>query len=341
MSAETGRTHRTAGVHCLAALLLALAAGSGGCGRQPEPGPAPAAPAPLARVGTAVITLEDFAAEAGRRRASGRLPADAATLLQEMIERQAMLQKAGAETARDPEVKRELENLLLSRWREKSRQADRAATVVSDEDLRAAYDSDREAWSRPEQARLAILYRRLAPGAGAAEIEQLTAALRKAVAEFKAAPTGATRGGRLQGFGVLAAEASEDTVSRYRGGDLGWLDVTRSDYRWPAEVVKVGFALRVGEVSDVLRAGDGLYVTLKSDARAASVTPFEEAATALRRKLMRAKQEGAERDFRRRLLAEFKVEIDRESAAGLRLPAVVTSEAKPPALIAVEERMRK
>lgn len=96
MSAETGRTHRTAGVHCLAALLLALAAGSGGCGRQPEPGPAPAAPAPLARVGTAVITLEDFAAEAGRRRASGRLPADAATLLQEMIERQAMLQKAGA-----------------------------------------------------------------------------------------------------------------------------------------------------------------------------------------------------------------------------------------------------
>jgi parvulin-like peptidyl-prolyl isomerase len=326
----------------MAALLLALAAaGAGGCGRQPEQAPAPAVPAPLARVGEAAITVEDFEAEVGRRRAGGRLPADAATLLREMIERQAMLQKAGAEMARDPEVKRELENLLLARWLEKSRQAEKAAIVVTDEELRAAYASGRQAWTRAEQARLAILYRRLASGAGAAEAEQLAGALRKAVADFKSAPSAATRGGRMQGFGALAAEASEETVSRYRGGDLGWLDTSRSDYRWPAEVVQAGFALGLGEVSDVIRAGDGLYVVMKSDARAASVTSFEEAAVGLRRRLLREKQEAAEREFKRRLLAEFKVEIDRDSAARLKLPVAEARVVKPPALIPVEERMRK
>ncbi len=341
MRNKRARSVAVAGVCRLAALPLALTAAMvAGCGREPAPEPPAPAPAPLARVGEAIITKEDFAREAERRRAGGRLPADAATLLREMVERQAMLQKAGDEAARDPEIRREVENLLLARWLDKSRQAERAALAVSDEELRSAYDADRDSWTRPAQVRLAILFRRLAAGAPAAELEQLAGVLRKAVADFKADPKAATRAGRMQGFGSVAADNSEDTVSRYRGGDLGWLEVRSDGYRWPDEVVRAGFALGVGEVSDVIRAGEGLYVVMKSGARPARVTPFEEAAVGLRRRLLREKQETLEREFMRRLLAEVKVEIDKESAARLKLPAVETRELKPPALIPLKERMR-
>jgi len=89
------------------------------------------------------------------------------------------------------------------------------------------------------------------------------------------------------------------------------------------EVMEAGFALPTGGVSEVLQTGQGLYVVMKQDARAGRVTPFEEAAPGLRRRLLRAKQEAVEAAFRSNLLARAGVVVNRERAARLRAPAAI------------------
>lgn len=314
---------------------LALIAGltGAGCGRREPP---PAESAPLARVGDAVITEDDFTFEVQRRQEQGRPLGEPREILQELIERQAMLQKAEqSDILQDPNVRRELENKQLGQWLDRTLQIERDAVRVTEEEIRAYYDAHPETHTRPEMSRLAMLYRRVSPR----DSEETQAALREELergrAEFLEDPAVATRNGELPGFGSVAARFSEDPATRYRGGDLGWLGDSGDGGRQPAAVIAAGMALEPGAVSEVIAAGEGLYVVMKSDRRPASATPYEEAAPGLRRRLIRLKQEEVERAFKSNLLAEAKIEINEDQAARLTLPSGVTQE--PPDLRPVSE----
>lgn len=310
------------GIHRWAwCIVLVACMATAGCGRKE---PAAVAPAPLARVGDAVITEDDFAFEVRRRQESGRPLGDSQAILQELIERQAMLQKAErSDIMQDPAIRRELENKKLGQWLERSLQVERDAVRVGDEELRAYYDAHPEAYTRPEMFRLAMLYRRVSRR----DPEETTAALRADLeqgrAAFLADPATATQEGRLPGFGTVAARYSEDPGTRYRGGDLGWFEDVDRGQRQPTAVIETGFSLEPGEVSEVIAAEDGLYVVMKSDRREARVEPFEEAAPTLRRRLIRLKQEEVERTFKSNLLAEIQIEINPDKAARLALPPAV------------------
>ncbi len=302
---------------CGAAILLS------GCGRKAEEPEVVPEPEPLARVGDRVITEAEFAFEVERRLASGRPMDDADSVLRDLIEREAMLIRAAADEAlRDPAVQRELENHKLVQWLDRSLQVLKDEVRVSEDDLRAAYEADMESFTRPALARLAILYRRVSLRDPDETMKSLRAELEAARELYLADPAAATRDGRIPGFGAIAADHSEDQVSRYRGGDLGWLDTSRTDHRWPEEVVQAGFALEPGEVSPVLVTDEGLFVVMKSGWREEQVTPFEEASIVLRRRVIRSKQEAVEREFMSNVLASVDVRINPEKAERLAIPQV-------------------
>jgi len=310
----------------LLALLTVVAAV--GCGKKE---PAIEAPAPLASVNGVAITEEDFSFEVQRRVESGRPLGDAQSILKELIERQVMLQKAESSGVLDePQVKRELENRQMGQWLDRSLQVERDAVRVSDEELRDHYASSQNEYTRPEMVRLAILFRRvntLDPDESTASIQE---ELEKGRAAYLAEPAEATHNGRIIGFGNIAVNYSEDTVSRYRGGDIGWVELGSAAYRHPNEVIDAGAALETGAVSDVISTDEGLYVVMKIDQRAAQVTPFEEAVPGLRRRLIREKQEMVERTFMSNLMAEARVDINPEKAGKLTIPAIAVPE--PPVL---------
>lgn len=315
----------------LIVLLFALLPLMSGC-RKGEPEATLTEPAPLARVGEAHITEADFAFEIQRRIESGRPIGEPAAVLQALIERQAMLQAAEQSPLfDDPVVRRERENQKLARWLDDALQSEKDRVTVSEPELRAFYEENRAEHTQPERVRLAILFRRLNPKDPSDTRAALADELRAARQAYLDDSAGATREGRIAGFGVIAAEASEDTVSRYRGGDLGWLEKGRTDYRWPAKVLETGFALPPGGVSDVLETEDGLYVVLKTDVREMRVTPFETAAPTLRRRLIRRKQEAVEQAFMQELLQKAAIAINPVKAAALTIPETV-SERRPPDL---------
>jgi len=311
-----------------ALLALSTAFLSVGCGKK---APVAGEPDPLASVNGVAITEEDFSFEVQRRVKSGRPLGDAQTILNELIERQVMLQKAeSSDVMNDPQVKRELENRQLGQWLDRSLQIERDAVRVSDEELKSHYESNQNEYTRPEMIRLAILYRRV----NAHDPDESTSSIRdeleKGRAEYLADPTVATQSGRIPGFGNVAVNYSEDTVSRYRGGDIGWLELGAAEYRKPKAVIEAGIAMEIGAISDVLSTDDGLYVVMKTDQRPAQVTPFEEVVPGLRRRLIREKQEMVERTFMSNLMADAKININPEKAGQLALPATATPE--PPVL---------
>lgn len=342
-----GVAARRTGLGAVALAGVAVCGLTAGCGRR-EPVRAegedapPAAPAaepaspPLARVGTTAITEEDFAFELRRRRETGVPTGDAESVLEDLVRRAAMLQEAErAEWMDEPELRRERDNLRLSQWLDRTLRQEKDRVAVSDDELRAHYEAHVADHTMPALVRIAILHRRDASRDPAAS-HALADGLREVRRRFLADREGATQKGRIPGFGTLASEASEDAASRYRGGDLGWLDPARDDARWPAAVLKAGFALQTGEVSDVIAAGDGLYVVMKQDERAARVTPFEQVATTIRRRLLREKQEATERAFVDGILARAGVEVNRERAARLVVPSVEPV-SDPPMLLPVGE----
>lgn len=319
-----GNTIQGASVGVLLAVLMINV----GCGKKES---APEQPKPLALVDGVAITEEDYAFEVERRKEAGRPLESPEAILQSLIERQVMLETAAhSEIMQDPAIRRELENKQLGQWLDRSLQVERDSVRVSDEEMEAYYKERLDTFTRPAMARLAILVRRVNARDGEDEETALRNALEKGKAAFMADPAAATQNGRLTGFGTVAAEYSEDTTSRYRGGDLGWMAESDVESRYPAAVIQAGLALEVGAISEVISAEDGLYVVMKTDERPAQLTPYEEVAPTLRRQLIRLKQEEVDRTFRTRLLAGANIEINQERADRLTLPTEVPPD--PPAL---------
>lgn len=306
-------------VGLLSALVVLLTVG---CGRKDAVVPAPQ---PLASVNGVAITEEDFAAEIQRRRESGRPIGDAKEVLDNLIQREAMLQAAEASgVLQEPEVERELENKQLRQWLDRSLNVERDRVTVSDDELKQQYEANLDTYTKPARVRLAILYRKLDTTHADGSAEALKTWLEQGRDVYMADPAGVTGQGRIPGFGSVAAEYSEDTISRYRGGDLGWINPEAPDVRYPAEVMEAGIALQSGEISEVIAAGNGLYLVMQSDQRPSQVTPFEEVVPTLRRQLIRLKQDAVEQSFMSNLISETSIEINEAKAGQLTVPDLTT-----------------
>lgn len=292
----------------------------GGC--KPKESPEAASPV-VAQVGGRTITRADFEAEAARRRESGDPVASAKELLDQMIEREAMLANAEASgIAKSDAFKRDTESRLLSQWVASTLAKTRDDVKVTEEDLKQAYETGKNTtFTSPGVTRLAILYRKLTGRAGDEAVKALEASLAEGVAAFEKDRAAATNNGRLPGFGKIAVDYSEDTITRYRGGDLGWLNLEQGQHpRIPKEVMAAGGSLELGRVSAPIRVEDGLYIVLKAGERAAKQMTYEETVPLLRRKLLRSKQRDVETRFKADILASVPVKISSAEADKLTLP---------------------
>ncbi len=292
-------------------------------GCKPKATPSAKTSPVVAEVGGRKITSADFEAEAARRRAAGRPAASAKELLNEMIEREAMLVKAEASNIAQSEAFRnDTESRLLSQWVASTLAKKRDGVKVTDEELKADYEERKDtALTSAALTRLAILYRKISGREGDAAAQALEKSLSEGVAAFEKDREASTNNGRLPGFGKIAADYSEDTITRYRGGDLGWLNLEQGEHlRVPKEVLAAGAALGQGKVSALIRAGDGIYVVMKVGERSGKQMTFQEAVPTLRRRLLREKQRAVEASFKAEVLGSVPVKVAEGEAGKLTLP---------------------
>ncbi len=177
------------------------------------------------------------------------------------------------EQVEDPEFKRAIEHqrLLQQRYPDELK--------VSDEDVKARYEQDLErVYSKPAMVQASHI---LIKTEGLTDDEQKKEARKKA----EEAMTEAKKPDA--DFAALAAERS-DCPSKARGGDLGF---------FPREGAMVepfaaaAFALKVGEISDIVETRFGYHIIKVTAKKEAKVVPLEQAAETIRDQLKAQKME--------------------------------------------------
>jgi peptidyl-prolyl cis-trans isomerase C len=128
-------------------------------------------------------------------------------------------------------------------------------TSVSDEEAKAYYDGNPKDFMRPEQIQAKHILIKVSPKADKSE----KAAARKKIEEIQAKLK------KGEDFGALAKEFSEGPSSA-KGGDLGWFE--RGRMVKPFE--EAAFALKPGEVSNVVETPFGYHLIEVTDKRPAT-----------------------------------------------------------------------
>jgi peptidyl-prolyl cis-trans isomerase C len=269
----------------------------------------------LATVGERSITVEDFRKEVDRRRAAHRPVPDKDTLLKEMVDFEALLQRARKSGLTDDlEVQREINSLLVAKLKERELAPRIEAVSVTTNEITAEYARNAAKYVRPAKERLAILFlegeRHMSEGKRTELSTRLEEARRKLVEK-----SGSPAGSQAMGFGALALDYSDDQSSRYRGGDIGWLESGNYSYRWPHQVLEAGYALSKGQVSGLIETDQGFYVVMKTDHRDSYRVPEAEVTASLGQTLRMQKQRELEAAYRQETASLAGVKINQRELA--------------------------
>jgi len=270
----------------------------------------------LAVVGDKEITIEEFTRHFEARRDRSPVPVDAGELLNELVEREVLAQNAvKAGLMDDPEVAEKMRDVLIATFKERQLTPLLETASVSDDEISAAYDSEKDKLTKPGQVRLAILYAQAEPG----EKDDTDNAARlrlEAAAQLARQQDVRTDKGEPASFGPLAVQHSEDQESRYRGGEIGWVERERFPGRLDAAVIKAGFALATpGQISTVITGANGYYVVKLLERRSPAVLPLEQATPALRSRLLAEKQGDLMEKFQHQLRQDLRVEVHADRLA--------------------------
>ncbi|MCP5517160.1 MAG: peptidyl-prolyl cis-trans isomerase [Verrucomicrobiales bacterium] len=235
-------------------------------------------------------------------------------LLDQLIERSALAQAArAAGLDRDPLVIESFERLLIARFKETELEPRLRGVRIPEEDLRAHYEAERAAkFTEPERIRVAVLWfdtRGQAPLV--ARYEPRLKAIRARLLSGQEAPAPA------EGFGPLAIRNSEHRSTRYKGGDLGWLEAGGGD-PWRNTVMELAAPLeRAGQTSEVFAGEAGLFLVRLIERRPARVQPFENVRPAIERRLLAERRRAIEQEFNAAIRQHARVEVFPERLAAL------------------------
>jgi hypothetical protein len=294
--------------------------------RWTVPADEPPRPDALAVVDGEPITVDDFTRAFHRRGGAASFPrAEQRRALLDDLIREAVLvanaRRAGYE--RDPDVRRVVRRVLAGRWSDQHIEADSEAVTVSDDEVRAFYESHAERFTIAEAAHAALIFVEIAPGASEERQRERTAL----AAELHAAAAEQDPSGH---FGALAIRSS-DRASRHRGGDIGWMRRGRSDSRFEPEVVEAIFALpEPGALAPLLSTERGVYVIRLLERKPASREPLEKVSQSIRQVLLEQKRSARIEALYAAAAAAVPIEIDERRLATLDLPDGEPFEGLPP-----------
>ena len=182
---------------------------------------------------------------------------------------------------KDPVVSAEVRRLLETRLRESRLKALIAqAPEVSEQRLRAIYQSQIENFQSPETRKVAVLW--LDSGPDPERVRRYRDRLTEARTFAIENKDIADHPGK--GFSILGADYSEHSASRFRGGIVGWLGREGSLDPWSKAVANIAFSLETpGDISEVTARAEGVFLVRLVERKPAVTRSFESVAPTLKR----------------------------------------------------------
>ncbi|MFV1974521.1 MAG: peptidylprolyl isomerase, partial [Candidatus Scalindua sp.] len=146
--------------------------------------------------------------------------------------------------------------------------------TVTDEDGKRFYKENIDRFKKPEQIKASHILVKVEKGAS----EEVKKEALKKIKEIQER----IKGG--EDFAKIAKESS-DCPSSSKGGDLGFF----SKGRMAPPFEKAAYALKVGEISDIVETQFGYHIIKCTDKNSAGVTPYEKIAEEIKRRLRNPK----------------------------------------------------
>jgi len=165
---------------------------------------------------------------------------------------------------------------------------------VNDAEAKAFYDENKEDFNKPEQVKASHILVKVAP---TATPEEKTAAKAKIDGLLKQVKGGGD-------FAALAKENSDDPGSKIMGGDLGFFDRNTM----VKEFADAAFAMKVGQVSNVVETQYGYHIIKVTDRKEGGLTSFDKAKADIVRSLQDKKKNELFRQLIEKVKAVAKIE---------------------------------
>jgi hypothetical protein len=275
-----------------------------GCSKEPAP-----TPDALATVAGHPVTEAEFRYWWERDTPGKDSPAMREALLEKLIQRQTLVQRArAAGLDQDPAVVEAFESLLIARLKEKELQPKVAAVEIGEEECRAFYEQNKDArYTLPERVRVAVLW------FNTRGQEQLADRYRPRLEQARAALLEDSESNPpAQGFGPLSVRNTEHRPSRYKGGDVGWIETASGQDPWRNTILELAASLSApGELSSVVVRPEGVFLVRLIERQPARVRALAEVRAAIEQRLKVARRTEIGQQFQQ--LAHRNVAIQRFS----------------------------
>lgn len=306
--------------------LAFVAASTSSCRRSDEKLAAVSSPFPataVAIIGGHEISEESLRSELRRR--FGTTPAEAITLeqkletLERLVRQEALFAQAKAGGFdQSAEMQARIKNLIIAQFREQ--RFTNATPVVSEQEIQAAYEASGDRFHQPDSLRAAVIFVAQSPNASA---EKKAEARRRAESILTEARTGDARA-----FAQLCVKHSDDQITRYQGGDLGWVARGAAGLE-PALIEALEKVARAGDCAPLVETARGYYIARLIEKREAVRKPLAEVKELLRHQIARDKAAQSERDFHASMKRGLDIRIDQARVEQLSIPS---QKSQPPRL---------
>jgi peptidyl-prolyl cis-trans isomerase C len=286
----------------------------------------------VARIGDEVVTRSALEHELERRTsrspAVGADPDAPARVLEEMIEARVQIAAARARGLDEsPEYVHAAEQLLVRQLRRRELSERLDAVDVGRAQVEAAYLAEPERFTVPERLHAAIVEVKV-PNHSAGPARELA----RSKAEALLAEARATGSG-YRGFGPIAARHSDDRVSRYKGGDVGWFEDADPGRLDPAVHAALVALESAGDIGPVVETESGFHLVMLIERAPAQLRPLEQVAPVLHAELVESARAEVEAAWFAAMASEIGVETDAAVLATVEPPraaAVAGADNDPP-----------
>ncbi|NVN90737.1 MAG: peptidyl-prolyl cis-trans isomerase [Desulfuromonadales bacterium] len=280
----------------------------------------------LAVIDGKTITPDIFRAEMARRRMEFNQEKKE-ELLNSIVRSELLF--AAARTAgyeNDPEVIETVKQAMVGKYLRDNLDPKLGQLKATDQEAEAYYQTNRAEFTTHAMIHAAIIKIAVSPKSTAEKKAELLKRAEEARAEALALEPG------VPAFGSVAIKYSEDQSSRYRGGDIGWLQVGTVDGRWDRAVADAITALKTpGQITPVITTADGFYIAKLTETKGATVKPFAMVKDGVRYQVVQDKKQKIEHEFIEQLKSRISVNVNRGLLETIDLP-VQGKQAGPPAL---------
>ena len=220
----------------------------------------------------------------------------------EAVVRIEVLARAAVDAGYDehPEIQDEFKRLLAQRfWADHQREKD--PIRVTDEAIQAYYEEHQSEFERPVQVRGSIAFLRSRADASLEDHQARRQEAEKLANDVQQ--------GRIT-FADLARRHSEDSWSRKRGGDVGWVTPGQRTYRWDKQVILTLSEMEQSEDRPRLVEADrGIYLVQLTGRRGGSAESLEHVRRQIEVAIVAEKQRAVTESDYRQLRDRYKLQV--------------------------------